>query len=79
MLALTVLAIAYVFVMVSPYYLKNIIPNFQNYLHIGEINMSTLILIIGLVISLNQLSVGLLAYKFSSRKMLSAVILLTVW
>lgn len=82
-LALTLLAIADVFVIAAPYYLKNIIPNIQQYLHIYETDMSKLIAIIGWVTLLTQLPGGWLADKFSSRKMLSIAVaitgLVTIW
>ncbi|TDV24434.1 Na+/melibiose symporter-like transporter [Mycoplasmopsis mustelae] len=76
-IALIVLAAADVFVIAIPYYLKNIIPNFNLYLGIREDQVAILIAIIGIVTLVTQLPGGFLANKFSSRWLLFGAIVST--
>ncbi|WP_435130038.1 MFS transporter [Mycoplasma sp. 6243] len=69
-IALTILAAADVFVIAIPYYLRNIIPNFNQTLGIREDQLANLITIIGIVKLLTQLPGGFLANKYSSRWLL---------
>ncbi|EFF41636.1 MFS transporter [Mycoplasmopsis alligatoris] len=82
-LALFILAAADVFMIAAPYYLKSIVPNLQQYLHIEEHQVSTMTAILGGVTLLTQLPGGWLADKFSSRKMVSISVfltgILTIW
>ncbi|MGZ9762364.1 MFS transporter [Mycoplasma sp. 394] len=75
--ALIILAAADVFVIAVPYYLKNIIPNFNLYLGIREDQVAILIAIIGIVTLVTQLPGGFLANKFSSRWLLFIAIIST--
>lgn len=77
LIAILVLAIADVFTMAAPYYLKYIIPKVHDYLGVHQSQFDKLNATLGYVVLATQIPGGWLADKFSSKKMLSTSLFMT--
>ncbi len=70
LLAVFILAAVDMFSMAAPYYLKYVIPNVYNYLHVTAAEFDQLNAVLGYVVLAFQIPSGILADKMSGKKLL---------